>query len=368
MTGRKLGFRYGAALALCTRLALAAGPPVELRAVGAYPDPHEITVPSGTPVRLLYAIGWATDLAAFQNSLSVTGDATDLEATSQGTWWGSHPATSARLEHQAATGMHIILCETTDPPWAHTSAGEASLLYLDLVPRSGTVVVDLLSRHQPQAINMWMSADPASYAVCDRLAIDLDASAPTVTIHVVPAGHLDIDTEVLVSGKLNLDGPAPKSLGIHGITLDGVPPDAPIAIQVGTDPAAGWLRLVDSGGRTDVFPDGDSPEGHLGAEWAGKRLRGLEPDTAYTFYAQALTDDGPTPLVHVGTYTTNRAGDVNRSGRATALDYAYIKSDILAGHTLGVDQAWPCDVDDSGAVNVGDLAETRWQMLQQLAP
>ena len=89
----------------------------------------------------------------------------------------------------------------------------------------------------------------------------------------------------------------------------------------------------------------------------------VEPDTSHTFHAKARNAAGEeSPLADVGTYATSKDCDVNRSGRATVLDYAYIKQDVLNGGTLGVDQAWPCDVDGDGLINVGDLNDTRFRI------
>ena len=75
-----------------------------------------------------------------------------------------------------------------------------------------------------------------------------------------------------------------------------------------------------------------------------------------------------TASVEVGTYQTNKDGDVNRSGRATAIDYAWIKQYIINGVTIGVDQPWAGDVNDSGALDVGDLNDERWRILHPFAP
>ena len=112
---------------------------------------------------------------------------------------------------------------------------------------------------------------------------------------------------------------------------------------------AGWLRpgnpaLDPTEDARDVYPRATEAEAAwlTQAEWKGKRVRGLDADTLYTFRARAQSGGGgPTATVVVGTYSTNKEGDVNRSGRATALDYAYIKAAILT--SAAIEDAWPCN-------------------------
>jgi hypothetical protein len=182
---------------------------------------------------------------------------------------------------------------------------------------------------------------------------------------VYPPGPLDVDMEILIVSDLNLNGPACRSLGILGIDPNGNPAGTLYAIQIGDAPDSGWLERVNSGpplNRDDVFPTAEAPEWHTAIEWMGIRLRGLEPETVYTFHARAKLGTSESDLTEVGIYDTSKDCDVNRNGRATALDYAHIKQDILTGETIGVDQGWPCDPNDDGLVNVGDLNATRWRI------
>jgi len=103
-------------------------------------------------------------------------------------------------------------------------------------------------------------------------------------------GDVLIVTDVMAGNDLNATGPAPKSLSIEGIDANGNAPSVLYAIQIGTDPGAGWLRFVNSGppdNRDDVYADGTEAEWHTASQWAGKRLRGLCPGAAYGFYAKA---------------------------------------------------------------------------------
>ena len=173
--------------------------------------------------------------------------------------------------------------------------------------------------------------------------------------------------QVIAGGRLNLNGPAPKSLGVLSIALNGNPADTLFAIKVGTDPASGWLQFVDSGtpwNRIDLYPAGTAPEWHTAAEWADKRLRGLAVDTAYAFSAKAQNAVGEeTALAGVGSYATNMHCDVNRSGAATVLDLVLARDAALAGGTVGTVASWACDVNDDGCVDVSDLSALRSRIL-----
>jgi len=199
---RKFVLTCFAAVTLCAGTVPAFGLPiVELKADGPYPNPHDITVAPGTPVRLEYTLsdpdhfGHPDDplsLLIFQNNLSVTGDTTvdpgppphpDLTATHAGTWWGAQSGTSLKLQYQAASGMFILLGEAgpfgMGPPIPLPDVNEVSLASVNVVPLSGTVTVDLLSLGDPVAINLWLTGDSPP-----RMAVDLVNSLPVVTIRV----------------------------------------------------------------------------------------------------------------------------------------------------------------------------------------
>lgn len=181
-----------------------------------------------------------------------------------------------------------------------------------------------------------------------------------------PPGLLVIDTRSTLDGKLNPDGPACRSLGIVSIDPNGNSPDTLYAMKIGESDTAGWLRYCEecaSPIRQDVYPDGTEPQWHTAADWATRRLRGLQPGTTHTFRALAENGAGESPLGDVGTYSTNRACDVNRSGLATALDYAFIRLARIRGGALGVEVPWACDVDDSRAVDDADLDHCRSRIL-----
>jgi titin len=168
-------------------------------------------------------------------------------------------------------------------------------------------------------------------------------------------GALSIDTVVMAGARLNLTAPGCRSLSMISIALSGNPAGTKIAIKV---QSGGWLRFVGN----DVKTDGAAEEWHTAAEWANKRIRGLTPNTSYTFEAKAKNDD-TTPLesalVAVGTYLTNKDGDVNRSGSTTILDLTLVRNELIAGTTIGVDNSWAADVNDSRQVDVLDMAAVR---------
>ncbi|MFC1806235.1 hypothetical protein ACFL09_04555, partial [Planctomycetota bacterium] len=171
-------------------------PIVKLEADGTFPNVHEIYVTPGTAVRLVYSISEVTDLNAFQNDMTITGDFTGLSVTDAGTWWGAQPDTAVSLQAPGVTGYHLLVGEVVvpppDPPFAFTSATEATLAYIDITPQSGQVVVDLLSLLGNGsgfgAVNMWWGADPADMDPMWDIDIDLDNSLPKVTINTTLFG------------------------------------------------------------------------------------------------------------------------------------------------------------------------------------
>ncbi|MFC1805956.1 right-handed parallel beta-helix repeat-containing protein [Planctomycetota bacterium] len=213
-----------------------------------------------------------------------------------------------------------------------------------------------------------------------QLVVDMGADETDSVGAPNSPGPAEFETDTYVNGRLNPDGPAPKSGLLESIDPNGNPAETLYAIQWGTDPNDGWLYFVADGARTDVFADGTAPEWHAADEWLSKRVRKLQPSTTYTFRATCKTPPGApaalhgglggqTPLIDVGTFTTNRDCDVNDNGFTTAFDYAYIKAAILRGDVSGDLLVWPCDVDDSGAIDVIDLSLTQGVALDpQLLP
>jgi len=155
---------------------------------------------------------------------------------------------------------------------------------------------------------------------------------------------------VLAGGRINATGPAAGSLTVLRVGADDDPASTRYAVRIGTDPDAGWLRLDGA----DAHADQAEPQWHPAADWTDVRLRGLEAATAYLFRVQIKPDGGASSLpLSAGRCTTSPVGDVNRSGFVSALDWAYIKAAILRGGL-----SWPCDVDDSGALDATDLGLT----------
>ena len=186
-----------------------------------------------------------------------------------------------------------------------------------------------------------------------------------VTITVLPVctpGDLLVDTQVWVAGRLHLNGPAPTSLGVLAILLHGNATTTRFAVKVESGPVNGWLEIDGS----VIRPTGQAEDWHTAGEWEEKRLVGLVPGVEYTFSAQAeAVSAAKSDLVEVGVYSTNEDCDVNCSGMATGLDYAFIKAAILFGSTMGVDQPWAGDVNGDGLISDADLNAT---MERALAP
>ena len=169
-----------------------------------------------------------------------------------------------------------------------------------------------------------------------------------------------VDLQVRLDSHLNPNGPAPHSIAVVEVGLNGNPEGTEMALKLDT---GGWLRFAAVAGREDLLPDGAEPTWRPASEWAGKRLRGLLAGAEQGVSAQARNGDGePTALVGIGAFVTSQPGDVNRNGLATALDYALVKADLLRGGSLGAPQAWPCDADDTGDLTTNDLT-TVWDRM-----
>ncbi|NQT89290.1 right-handed parallel beta-helix repeat-containing protein, partial [bacterium] len=205
--------------------------------------------------------------------------------------------------------------------------------------------------------------DGAVEAPTATIDVTLDTAKTVVAVYsTAPAAPeaLVVDTLVMSGTLLHPNAPACNSLGILSITPGPGPTDTPIAVQIGNDPASGWLRLVAAGARGfDAYADGAAPEPHPASAWAGRRLRGLAPGTDHAFYAKAVRGDEESDLVHVGTYATNPACDVNRSlgdpRPVRGVDFALARREATQGATIGVDQSWACDVDGDGLVTFADV-------------
>ena len=120
-------------------------------------------------------------------------------------------------------------------------------------------------------------------------------SGGVYTLAVEP-GVLTVGLQVLDGDRLNLNGPASHSLGLVELGLGGNPSGTEMAVKLGQGSNT-WLRLVDVGGRVDVFADASGPDWRPATDWAGKRLRGLAAGFELHLYAQARNGDGePTAL------------------------------------------------------------------------
>ena len=174
-----------------------------------------------------------------------------------------------------------------------------------------------------------------------------------------PPGAVIVDMDVMKDGNLNPTAPGCRSLTLLGIEPNGNPATTCYAIRAGSF----WLRFVDDGrGNVDVYADGAAPEWRTASEWAGKRLRGLTPDTAYGFDAKARNAlDVESALVAAGTYSTNKDGDVDRGNTVSVRDIIFIRNALVQGGEIGVHYSWATDVNDNRyrRTDVGDMAMTQ---------
>ncbi|HUT10601.1 MAG TPA: PA14 domain-containing protein [Thermoguttaceae bacterium] len=187
---------------------------------------------------------------------------------------------------------------------------------------------------------------------------------PSSRLTTLSVPQLEADTRSMLQ---DVNGLASHSVGLVGFEATANPPATRYAIQVGMSPDAGWLHFDTRDGRTDVYADGTQPHWHTAAEWAGQRLRGLQPDRTYSLYAIARdgqgTESGSMP---VASFTTNMDCDLDRSGDVTPVDCSYVDAAILSGGELGAEQAWACDVNDDGVVDQDDRFAVEWRIANPL--
>jgi hypothetical protein len=201
-------------------------------------------------------------------------------------------------------------------------------------------------------------ADTFTYEVSDDHG---NTATATVTVTVVPnsppepPGTLDCQDQTYDGLTLNIDAPAPRSLGIQSIDPGDNPEAVLIALRIGSGTSETWLRPMADPSQVEPTGSEGQADWRTPADWQSVRLRRLQPATDYEFYAVARNAAGQTAPQPVGTFTTNAEGDVDASGVVTALDFAHIKHAILRGGSLGAPQPWPCDLDDSGTLDADDL-------------
>jgi hypothetical protein len=199
-----------------------------------------------------------------------------------------------------------------------------------------------------------------------QLVLSLTLSGDRQAVAVYRWQSLVIDMQALKAGtsELNPTGPAPRSLTILSIAAPGDPVTTQIAMTIGE---GHWLRFsTDTNNNVDVYATGAEAEWRTAAEWAGKRIRGLTPNTTYTF--QGKTRDGPggqeSELSDAGTYSTNVDRDVDRSGTVTEADLIFVRDAVLSGAELGqAGKAWATDVNDTRTTTVLDLILIRNRIL-----
>jgi len=171
-------------------------------------------------------------------------------------------------------------------------------------------------------------------------------------------GAFALDMASFVGEHINPTGPAPHGFTAESIDSNGNLDDAEYGVRLG---AAGmWFEITDALPGPDVRWEARAtsavPLYYSAAQWEGVRIMGLDPATAYEFHAQARNAGGTSNQVQVAAETTNAAGDVDRSGSATALDYAFIKATDLRGDSTATSPVYPCDADGDGDVDAADLA------------
>jgi len=272
--------------------------------------------------------------------------------------------------HDGQTNAVFAVTVSADPPLAAevayaTADGTATVADGDYAAASGTltfqpggpttqtieVPIHGDTRFEPDETFQLLLSSPRNAAVGDA-----ESLATITNDDIPPPGPLEFDLAVAGPGGLNPTGPAPSSLTLITFDTAGAPPSSRYAFQIGTDPDA-WLRFDDLNGVTVARADGQEPAWHTLGEWEGIRLVGLEPGTAYTFSGLGeIAPDVPTALVSAGEASTNVAGDVNRNGLATGLDYAYVLAAILRGASPGDDGAWIYDVNGDAVIDAQDLA------------
>ena len=200
--------------------------------------------------------------------------------------------------------------------------------------------------------------DTFDYEVSDNHG---NSATATVTVTVVPSsppqppGDLDCHDQAYDGHTLNVDGPAPRSLGIQSIGAGANPETVLIAIRIGPGTSDTWLRPMPDPDHLEPTGSEAQADWRTPADWQNVRLRRLQPATTYDFYAVARNAAGQTTPTNVGTATTNQQGDVDANGGTTAHDFAHVKHGILRGGTVGDTQPWPCDLDDSATLDGADL-------------
>ena len=212
------------------------------------------------------------------------------------------------------------------------------------------------------------------YSIRVRARNNADTPEPTAWTPLSPAdtytaanvpGAVELDDRPFLPPRLNPGGPAPGSLTVLTVGLNGNPATTLFAVKIGEEADAGWLRLGDpdthpSEDACHLYPRADAEHAAwlTQADWEGKRVRGLAAGSPHTFRAQARNAAGHTTLlVILGDCDTNKAGDVDRNGAVNALDFAHIRAAILKAQTSGDAIAWPCDLDGDGDVDRYDLDE-----------
>ena len=203
------------------------------------------------------------------------------------------------------------------------------------------------------------SLDPDTQYSFRVRARSLDQSRESVWIdlgstytHAQTPGDITFHLTSMVGDRLDPDGPGPTSVGVDTLDTRNNPDTTRYAIQIGTDPDAAWFALDDATAQPDDYvPNSAGPQWRTLAQWRVARLCGLLPNTDHTFGAAARNAlEETTDTIIVGLFRTNKAGDINRSGLATALDLALVRWAILRAPATFY---WPCDA--NGDRQIGDL-------------
>jgi hypothetical protein len=159
---------------------------VELRAEGAYADPHDITVSVGDTVTLVYEVSGIADLTGWQDDFIISGPATALGVVTGASWWETVSVnTGLSVDDTDPNRLRVLGTNALlSPPYAYTPDPAGSSL-VELVFECldiGDVTVDGLARPQ------FLLGNPETGQVISEFSID-QASNAHVVIHQLDDGQ-----------------------------------------------------------------------------------------------------------------------------------------------------------------------------------
>lgn len=176
---------------------------LELVAVGAYSDPHEIRVTPGSTVRLAYQASDAVNWNAWQDRFAVTGSASALTKVSGASWWEQQDYTYLDFVLQTATGQYIALGGAQPPvgsPQSYSTPGPSDVLVFEFICEGpGDVVIEGL---QSAVIGM-MDPDTGQFLGAQPVS---GFSNATVTIHQGPLWRVADGQEAMGEIEATIEG------------------------------------------------------------------------------------------------------------------------------------------------------------------